>query len=103
MRILITHGAKNLDAGNVAKDAAIDGGISAVTSVFAIGVGKALGKLTDDAWSAVGKASNSDSWSKAFMKAFKLEKSVNTIKPIAEGVTGTLSDVVQDKVGPDFE
>ena len=100
---LITGDAKTLGPGGVAKDAAIDGGISAVASVFAVGLGKVLGNFVDDAWSAVGKASNSDSWSKAFMKAYKLDKSAKTIKPIMEGGISLVNDIAQDQLNPTDE
>ena len=104
---VIAHGAKNLDAGAVVKDAAVDGGISAVASVLTVGGGKLLGKaagkiaenMRADAVSKALKGRISiDSLKGSLSAASTLETGV---KPGVEGLGALLVDRIQDKAGPD--
>ena len=104
---VIAHGAKNLDAGAVVKDAAVDGGISAVASLITVGGGKAVkGKLIQKAAS---KANSSAPKGIGFLKRSTLvkqsmdksQKMLTTAKPLVEGIIATSFDYAQDKIGPD--
>ena len=104
---VIAHGAKNLDAGAVAKDAAIDGAISAGPSFLTVGRGKMLGKaagkiaenMRADAVSKALKGQISiDSLKGSLSAASTLETGV---KPALEGLGVLASDIIQDGSGPD--
>ncbi|VDB01168.1 hypothetical protein S1OALGB6SA_2269, partial [Olavius algarvensis spirochete endosymbiont] len=72
---MIAQGPENLDAGTVAKDAAIDGGISAIASLLPFAMkGKTLSPL--------------------------IKKELITDKVVIEGLGGLLADFLQDKVNP---
>ena len=104
---VIAHGAKNLDAGAVAKDAAIDGAISAGASFLTVGGGKMLGKaagkiaenMRADAVSKALKGRISiDSLKGSLSAASTLETGV---KPVVEGLGALVADIIQDSSGPD--
>ena len=101
---MIVEGAKNLDAGAVAKDAAIDGGISAMASVAAVGLGKGAKAIVKSFHTKASKTTGGLlKKATAMGKAMKIEKAITVAKPAAEAGIGLYADIRQDKTGVPVE
>jgi hypothetical protein len=97
--VIANGGVAGLDKEQVAKNAVKDGAMSAAaTGLTTVGLPAAASTITNKAWNSAANFVNTmnGSFGRAGLTAHATQKTVAAVKPFAEAIINTLTDLAQD-------